>query len=100
MCSVERGGEVAVTHYELLRRVGRFSLVQCRLETGRRNQIRVHMADIGCPVVGDRKYGYRARHGGSYPRAMLHAWRLALPHPVTGDHLEVVAEPPEDELRP
>lgn len=100
MCSVERGGEVAVTHYRLLRRVDRFSLAECRLETGRRNQIRVHMADIGCPVVGDRKYGYRSRHGGSYSRVMLHAWRLVLPHPVSEERLEVVAEPSEDELRP
>ncbi len=99
MCSVEKGGDVAVTHYRVLRRVDRFTLVECRLETGRRNQIRVHMADINCPVVGDRKYGYRSRHGGSFSRAMLHAWRLVLPHPVTGKRLEVVADPSEVQLQ-
>ncbi len=99
MRSVPKGGEVAVTHYRMLGRVGRFSLVECRLEPGRRNQIRVHMADIGCPVVGDRKYGYRSRQGGGFTRAMLHAWRLALPHPDTGERLEVVAEPADPELR-
>ncbi len=99
MCSVEKGGDVAVTHYKVLRRVDRFTLVECRLETGRRNQIRVHMADINCPVVGDRKYGYRSRHGGSFSRAMLHAWRLVLPHPVTGKRLEVVADPSEVQLQ-
>ncbi len=99
MRSVPTGGEVAITHYRMLRRLGKFTLVECRLETGRRNQIRVHMADIGCPVVGDRKYGYRSRHGGRFTRAMLHAWRLALPHPSTGERLEVVAEPADLELR-
>ena len=81
---VARGGRRAVTHYQTLERRGRGSLVRCRLDTGRRNQIRVHMAALGCPVAGDRKYGFRARAGERFPRVMLHSWRLELRHPITG----------------
>lgn len=89
-------GLEAVTNYTALRRVGRYTLVECRPETGRRNQIRVHLAELGCPIVGDRKYGYR----GSSPfgRVMLHALRIAVRHPRTGEILEVEASPPEAEL--
>lgn len=96
---VQRGGEIAVTHYELLGRRHRCSLVRCRLETGRRNQIRAHMAAIGCPLAGDRKYGYRQRPGERFPRVMLHALRLAFTHPVTGQPVAVEVEPAEPELR-
>ena len=99
MRSVDSGGEIAITHYRMLRRLDPFTLVECRLETGRRNQIRVHMADIGCPVVGDRKYGYRSRQGRGFGRAMLHAWHLSLTHPLTGERLEVTAAPSDAELR-
>lgn len=97
---VQRGGEVAITHYEVLGRRGRACLVQCRLETGRRNQIRVHMAELGCPLAGDRKYGYRQRPGDEFRRVMLHSWRLAFEHPITGAHVGVEAVAPEAELRP
>ncbi len=97
---VRRGGRSAVTHYETLARRGRGSLVRCRLETGRRNQIRVHLAALGCPVAGDRKYGYRARKGERYGRVMLHSWRLELDHPVGGARVSVTCEAPEYELRP
>ena len=58
---VSHGGQLAITDYETLDRRGRLTLVCCRLATGRRNQIRVHMQALGCPIAGDRKYGYRAR---------------------------------------
>ena len=74
--------------------------MRCRLETGRRNQIRVHLAALGCPVAGDRKYGYRPRSGERYGRVMLHSWRLKLAHPLTGGAVEVSCEAPEVELRP
>ncbi len=94
--SVARGpGQRAVTHYKVLRRVGREVLVECRPETGRRNQIRVHLADLGCPVVGDRKYGYRGRGGSSARRPLLHAWRITLPHPVDEREIVVEAELPD-----
>lgn len=97
---VATGGERAVTHYETLERRGRCSLILCRLETGRRNQIRAHMAALGCPVAGDRKYGFRARSDESFRRQMLHSWRLNFRHPLTGVAVEIETQPGEPELRP
>ncbi|MFM1872618.1 MAG: hypothetical protein RL398_2040 [Planctomycetota bacterium] len=97
---VARGGERAVTHYEMVERRGKCTLVRCRLETGRRNQIRVHLAALGCPLAGDRKYGYRARPGERFPRVMLHSWRLSFRHPVLGTAVTVVVPPREPELQP
>jgi len=95
---VKRGGRRAVTHYRTLARRGRGALVHCRLETGRRNQIRVHLAALGSPVAGDRKYGYRPRPGERFGRVMLHSWQLQLAHPVTGASVEVTCAAPEPEL--
>ncbi|MCA8948753.1 MAG: RluA family pseudouridine synthase [Planctomycetes bacterium] len=97
---VPRGGERAVTHYETLCRRDRCTLVRCRLETGRRNQIRAHFAAMGCPIAGDRKYGYRRRADEAFARVMLHSWRVAFRHPVTGQQIAVEAPPPEPELQP
>lgn len=97
--SVLKGpGDAAITWFQTIRREGRGTLVECRLETGRRNQIRVHMADLGCPIVGDRKYGYRRRQGPKVQRPLLHAERIAFRHPFTGSELEVSVEAPEPEL--
>ena len=76
------GGKFAVTHYHTLSTKPRYSLVELKLETGRKNQIRVHMQDIGHPVCGDRKYG-----DGTDPigRLCLHAYRLHFYHPRTGE---------------
>jgi 23S rRNA pseudouridine1911/1915/1917 synthase len=97
---VERGGVTAITDYETIERRGRCTLVRCRLSTGRRNQIRVHMQALGCPIVGDRKYGYRARGDESFSRPMLHSWRVAFDHPLTGARVAAEAIPSEQELRP
>ena len=97
---VRRGGRRAVTHYETLARRGRTCLIRCRLETGRRNQIRVHLAALGCPVAGDRKYGYRPRSSEGFPRVMLHSWQLRLTHPVHGGNVSVVCKPSEADLTP
>ncbi|HTY98624.1 MAG TPA: RluA family pseudouridine synthase, partial [Rhodocyclaceae bacterium] len=89
MAVVERGpgGREARTHYAVRRRFARATLVECRLETGRTHQIRVHMASLGHPLVGDPVYGKR-RCGDArldaFPRQALHAWRLALVHPAGG----------------
>ncbi len=96
---VQRGGVHAVTHYETLLRRDRCTLVRCRLETGRRNQIRVHLAALGCPLAGDRKYGFRARPGEHFARVMLHSWQMRFQHPVTGVVVFVEAMPPESILR-
>lgn len=74
-------GQHAVTHYERLKTVPGFSLLKMNLETGRKNQIRVHLQDLGHPIVGDEKYGATADPLG---RLGLHAWVLAFVHPVTG----------------
>ncbi len=107
MAVVERGGKRAVTRYRVLRRVGRAaSLVECRLETGRTHQIRVHMARIGHPVVGDPTYGGGAqaarRHGAAaaIPAVIglghqaLDAYQLGFDHPTTGQRLDFVKDSP------
>lgn len=81
---VDDGGKYAVTHYNVLASSNGYSLVECELETGRKNQIRVHMADLGHPVVGDRKYG---SDEDPMRRLGLHAYMLCFTHPVTGKHL-------------
>ncbi len=81
---VDNGGKYAVTHYNVLASSNGYSLVECELETGRKNQIRVHMAQLGHPVVGDRKYG---SDEDPMRRLGLHAYMLCFTHPVTGKHL-------------
>ena len=94
---VDRAGRPAVTRYEVLEALGRAALVRARPESGRHNQIRVHFAHLGHPLLGDRKYGQRGRGAApTAPRVMLHAERLSLRHPATGRTLEVEAPLPED----
>lgn len=88
MCTEPRHGKLAVTHYTLTEVVGGHSVVAVRIETGRTHQIRVHMAHIGHPVLGDAVYG-RRNTGAGLPaciqRQMLHARRLTLLHPRSGE---------------
>lgn len=98
--SVTKGpGTTGITDFQILRRVGSYTLVECRLQTGRRNQIRAHMADLTCPIVGDRKYGFRVRGRASFSRPMLHAERIQFVHPLTGEALDVATLAAEPELR-
>jgi len=84
----------AVTHYETLEAFSEASYLKVKLETGRTHQIRVHMAAIGHPLVGDLVYG---KHKSSLiGRPALHAWRLSLVHPKSGEEILFTAEPPED----
>lgn len=76
----DNGGKYAVTDYHTLQVGKNYSLVELKLQTGRKNQIRVHMQDIGHPVAGDLKYG---SHDNPIDRLALHAFRLAFTHPVT-----------------
>lgn len=92
---VQRGGQIARTEYLVLARLDGFCLVCCRLDTGRRNQIRVQLAEIGCPLVGDRKYG-RRRASVKARRSMLHASGLSFDHPTKDEAVEVLAPFPED----
>lgn len=82
---VDNGGKYAVTHFYVLKRTTTHSLVEYKLETGRKNQIRVHSADIGHPVCGDLKYG-----NGDNPigRLCLHAYMLCFYHPATRERME------------
>jgi 23S rRNA pseudouridine1911/1915/1917 synthase len=79
---VQSGGEVAITHYRVMRRNGGRSLLELTIETGRKHQIRVQLAGAGCPVVGDRKYGKREE---TVKRLALHSCELSFGHPVTGE---------------
>ena len=88
-------GRTAVTHMRRLEDLGRFTLADVRLETGRTHQIRVHMESVGHPVVGDRVYG-RREAGLGLERQFLHASRLAFPHPETGARIEVESPLPHD----
>ncbi|MCQ2268696.1 MAG: RluA family pseudouridine synthase [Bacteroidaceae bacterium] len=88
---VDNGGRLAITHYKTIRRGNGFSLVELQLETGRKNQIRVHMKELGHPVVGDRRYGAQYDPLG---RLCLHAFKLCFTHPVTGENVEFEDEYP------
>ena len=85
MHRVDRGGELAITHYRVLRKGRDNSVVELTLETGRKNQIRVQMAGLGHPVVGDRKYGAATDPAR---RLALHSCELTFRHPVSGSSME------------
>ncbi|MGH6719818.1 MAG: RluA family pseudouridine synthase [Alphaproteobacteria bacterium] len=108
MAVVRRGGKAALTRYKVVRAFGEAAaLVECRLATGRTHQIRVHMAAIGHPVVGDPVYGRGPRGGANkpgssssllarFPRQALHAHALGFGHPVTGKTLRFQSPIPDD----
>jgi 23S rRNA pseudouridine1911/1915/1917 synthase len=86
----------AVTHYHVLAHKGGLSRVALTLETGRRHQIRVHLADVGCPIIGDTKYGAKTDPAG---RLGLHSCGLKFPHPVTGKEMAFTSPLPRDLAR-
>jgi 23S rRNA pseudouridine1911/1915/1917 synthase len=86
----------AVTHYKVLSQKGNRSLVRLSLETGRRHQIRVQLANAGCPIIGDEKYGAKSNPA---KRLGLHACELKFPHPVTGKELKFISPLPKDLVR-
>jgi 23S rRNA pseudouridine1911/1915/1917 synthase len=91
--AVVSGGRFARTRYQVVERRGGHTLLRCDLDTGRTHQIRVHLAALGYPVTGDAEYG-----GGEagVSRPLLHAWRLRLRHPRTGEGMSFEAPPPSD----
>ena len=88
----DNGGQKSITHYQVVKRSEKFSLLKIELETGRKNQIRVHMQNIGHPIVGDKKYGSLVSPIG---RIGLHAAVLGLRHPVTGKPIRFESEIPQ-----
>lgn len=90
-----RTGKTAITHFRTLERFRGYALLECRLETGRTHQIRVHLAYIGHPVVSDLVYGNRKTRLG-LPSQALHARQLGFFHPRSGEWMEFTAEPPPE----
>ena len=90
----EKNGKPAVTHYTVLERFGNYTLIECKLETGRTHQIRVHMTSIGHPLVGDEVYG-PAKCPFKLQGQCLHAMVLGFVHPRTGEYMEFSADLPE-----
>ncbi len=100
MAILERGGKRAITNWKVERSLNNgASLMECRIETGRTHQIRVHLASLGLPIAGDKTYGKSALDKRLAPvpeRQMLHAWKLKLWHPVKGVPMEFVSPVPAD----
>jgi len=91
--AVVEGGREATTEYKVVKYIGDYTLLEVRLRTGRTHQIRVHLAAIGFPVVGDKVYGVRSPF---LPRQFLHACRLGFSLPSTGEYIEFKSELPAD----
>lgn len=89
----DSGGKEAITHYEVLASEGGYSLLRISLDTGRKNQIRVHMQELGCPVAGDKQYG---AVGSPMGRLALHACELAFTDPRTGERVAFEAPMPKE----
>lgn len=109
MAVLEEGGKTAITHYQVQKPLGLHnSLIECKLETGRTHQIRVHMLHLGFPVIGDRTYRLRHMRIASLlgqasqiairniKRQALHAYRLDFQHPISGEALSFTSELPQD----
>lgn len=95
MAVVKEGGRDAITDYEVLERFGKYTLVRCKLRTGRTHQIRVHMEYLGYPLVGDPKYSPMKTPFGIKGQA-LHSHTLEFTHPRTGERMKFEASLPED----
>jgi 23S rRNA pseudouridine1911/1915/1917 synthase len=94
--AITNRGKPARTTYRVLERFGRAALVECRLETGRTHQIRVHFQHIHHPLVGDTVYRRGTRHGIEFPRQALHATELSLRHPTSGEEMTWRSALPRD----
>ena len=91
--AVTKNGKQAITHFKVLKRYSKYTLLEIKIETGRTHQIRVHMAEIGYPVVGDAVYSNGKNEFGIEGQ-MLHAYKLEFMHPITNKHMELTAPLP------
>lgn len=97
MKSVDQGGREALTRYRVVRAWEAAALLEVEIPTGRSHQIRVHLAELGHPLLGDKAYGGPEQIvGAAIPRQMLHSLRLELDHPVSGEHQSLTAPVPRD----
>ena len=92
--AVTKNGKQAITHFKVLKRYSKYTLLEIKIETGRTHQIRVHMAEIGYPVVGDAVYSNGKNEFGIEGQ-MLHAHKLEVMHPITNKHMELTAPLPQ-----
>ena len=90
---ISNDGQEAVTDYEVIENFDNYSIVKCKLRTGRTHQIRVHMSAIGHPIIGDTLYGFPSNF---INRQALHSYKIAFIHPVTKENLEFICELPKD----
>ncbi len=93
MCITDKNSRNAVTHYTVLQRFGNYTFIECKLETGRTHQIRVHMASIGHPILGDKVYGMK-KEKYNLAGQLLHAKLLGFVHPITNEYMEFESEVP------
>lgn len=97
---VDKNGKLAITNWRLAKRLScGLSLIECKIETGRTHQIRVHLSSMRCPIIGDKMYGKGALDRQLKPipeRQMLHAWKLSLWHPIESRRLEFISPIPDD----
>ncbi|MGN1267207.1 MAG: RluA family pseudouridine synthase [Dorea sp.] len=95
MSTQAKNGRTAITHYKVLERFGKYTLIQCKLETGRTHQIRVHMSSIGHPLLGDQVYGPKKCPFPKLIGQTLHAKTLGFIHPTTKEYVEIEAPLPQ-----
>ena len=97
--AVVANGKPAATNYRVVEYFSKFALLEARLESGRTHQIRVHCAHLGFPIAGDEKYGdfalNRTLPKEGLKRMFLHAWKMKLPHPASGETMELQAPLPD-----
>lgn len=94
MAVTYKNSREAVTHFNVIERLGKYTFVECVLETGRTHQIRVHMSHHGHPVVGDKTYGVQ-KEPFKLDGQLLHAYKIGFIHPVSGEYMEFTADLPE-----